>query len=41
MENWGAAELRALFGEYNEVNSVGSEFLPAVREMYKYVSAID
>lgn len=36
-----SCELRALFGEYNEVNSVGSEFLPAVREMYKYVSAID
>lgn len=34
-------ELRALFGEYNDVNAVGSEFLPAVREMYKYVSAID
>lgn len=36
-----SCELRALFSEYNEVNSVGSEFLPAVREMYKYVSAID
>lgn len=36
-----SSEIERLFGEYNNVNGVGEKFMPAVREMYKYVSAID
>ncbi len=34
-------EIKALFGEYNDINGVGEKFIPTVKEMYRYVSAID
>lgn len=34
-------EIKELFGEYNDINGIGEKFIPTVKEMYKYVSAID
>lgn len=35
------SEIAELFSEYNKVNGIPDEFIPAVERMYKYVSAVD
>ena len=34
-------EIKRLFGEFNEINGIPAEFIPAVEGMHKYVSAVD